>query len=92
MNNPPGFTQNTTHNQENTMEVETQDFYLSAFLRLEGHEMKYMKQYGSRKLFVFEDDAKFQELKQKYYWNEAAVNPLEYKKAIRELKDLVMNA
>ncbi len=73
------------------MEVETQDFYLSAFLRLEGLTMKDMKNYGSRKLFVFVDDSRFQKLKQMYYWNEAQVDPLEYKKAIRELKDLVMN-
>ena len=51
-----------------------------------------LKDYGSRKLFVFEDNAKFQELKQRYYWNEAIVDPLEYKKEIRRLKDLVMNS
>lgn len=73
------------------MEVETTDFYLSAFLRLTGLKMNEMRSHGSRKLFVFDDDAKFQKLKQMYYWNEANVDPLEFKKAIRELKDLVMN-
>lgn len=73
------------------MEVETQDFYLSAFLCLNGVKMKDLKEYGSRKLFVFEDNDKFQKLKQAYYWNEAVVDPLEYKKEIRTLKGLIMN-
>ena len=73
------------------MEVETQDFYLSAYLRLKGLPMKGMKEYGHRKLFIFEDDDQFQQLKQAYYWNEAQVPPLEYKQEIRRLKDLVMH-
>lgn len=52
--------------------------------------MKYMKEYGHRKLFVFEDTDQFQELKQKYYWNKAQVSPLEYKMEIRKLKDSIM--
>jgi hypothetical protein len=74
------------------MEVETQDFYLSAFLRLKGLEMKDMKSFGSRKMFVFEDNDIFQELKQDYYWNKAAVSPLEFKKEIRKLKDIIMHS
>ena len=50
-----------------------------------------MKKYGARKLFVFEDNDRFQELKQDYYWNRASVSPLEYKKEIRKLKDLIMH-
>ncbi len=73
------------------MEVETQDFYLSAFLCLKGQPLKSLKDYGSRKLFVFEDDETFQKLKQQYYWNEGSVSPLSYKKEIRRLKDLVMH-
>jgi len=50
-----------------------------------------MKSFGTRKLFIFEDNDRFQELKQDYYWNKAAVSPLEFKKEIRTLKDLVMH-
>ena len=74
------------------MEVETQDFYLSAFLCLKGQPLKSLKDYGSRKLFVFEDNEAFQELKQQYYWDQGSVSPLSYKKEIRRLKDLVMHS
>ncbi|MBT4852971.1 MAG: hypothetical protein HON37_13010 [Candidatus Marinimicrobia bacterium] len=74
------------------MEVETQDFYLSAFLRLKKLEMLGMKSFGSRKLFIFEDNDIFQKLKQEYYWNKAVVDPLEYKKEIRRLKDSIMHS
>ena len=74
------------------MEVETQDFYLSAFLRLKGLSMISMKSFGTRKLFIFEDNDIFQKLKQEYYWNKAVVDPLEYKKEIRILKDSIMHS
>ena len=74
------------------MEVETQDFYLSAFLRLKGLSMISMKSFGTRKLFIFEDNDIFQKLKQEYYWNKAVVDPLEYKKEIRRLKDSIMHS
>ena len=49
-------------------EVETQDFYLTAFLCLQEEiELRQIKDYGSRKLFVFEDNDKFQEYKKAYY-------------------------
>ena len=73
------------------MEVETQDFYLSAFLRLKGLELIDLKDYGQRSLFVFEDNEQFQDLKKKYYWHEANVDPMAYKQAIRDLKGLTMN-
>lgn len=74
------------------MKVETQDFYLSAFLCMNGLPIKSMKDAGHRKLFIFDDTERYQELKQKYYWNKASVSPLEYKKEIRNLKDLIMNS
>jgi hypothetical protein len=49
------------------MNVETQDFYLTAYLCLKGIKLVDIKEYGHRKLFVFEDNDEFQELKQKYY-------------------------
>jgi hypothetical protein len=51
-----------------------------------------MKSFGSRKMFVFEDNDIFQELKQDYYWNKAQVSPLEFKKEIRKLKDIIMHS
>jgi len=68
------------------MKVETQDFYLSAFLCLRGITIDEIKEYGARKLFVFHDTEEFQELKREYYWHKAKVDPLLYKKQIRELK------
>lgn len=73
------------------MEVSTQDFYLSTYLRLKGLELKELRNFEGRKLFVFEDTDEFQKLKKMYYWNEASVDPLEYKKGIRELKGLTMS-
>lgn len=49
------------------MNVETQDFYLTAYVCLQGCPMISLKNYGHRKLFVFEDTEIFQELKQQYY-------------------------
>ena len=74
------------------MEVITQDFYLSAFLRLKGLHMTEMRSSkDNRMLFVFEDTEEFQDLKQQYYWKQAHVDPLGYKQAIRELKGLIMD-
>jgi len=36
------------------MYVETQDFYLTAYMRLKGIELVNLKDYGNRKLFVLE--------------------------------------
>ena len=72
------------------MEVITQDFYLSAFLRLKGVILKDLREDGRRHLFVFEDNDEFQELKRAYYFNEARVDPMTYKRSIRELKSLIM--
>ncbi|MFC1493307.1 DUF5659 domain-containing protein [candidate division KSB1 bacterium] len=59
------------------MEVTTQDFYLSAFLRLKGISMLELRSStDNRKLFVFEDNEEFQNLKQQYYWSQAIVDPL----------------
>ena len=73
------------------MKVETQDFYFSVYLRLNGITMDEMKEYGSRKMFVFEDNEQYQELKRAYYWNKGLVDPLLFKKGIRELKSLMFN-
>ena len=72
------------------MYVETQDFYLTAYMRLKGIELVNLKDYGNRKLFVFEDGESFQNLRQQYYWNNTNVDALEYKKEIRKLKNLIV--
>ena len=58
------------------MYVETQDFYLTAYMRLKGIELVNLKDYGNRKLFVFEDGESFQNLRQQYYWNNTNVDAL----------------
>jgi len=73
------------------MKVETQDFYFAVFCNLNNLELLEMKDYGQRKMFVFEDNEQYQKLKRVYYWNQARVDPLLYKKGIRELKGLMMN-
>ena len=60
-------------------------------LHLNGIEMTEMNDYGSRKMFVFEDNEQYQKLKKAYYWNQATVDPLQYKQGIRELKGLMNN-
>ena len=72
------------------MKVETQDFYLTAYLCLRGLKIIQMKDFGRRKLFVFDDDEDFQRLKREYYYNEAKVDPLIFKKQIRKLKSLIL--
>jgi len=73
------------------MKVETQDFYFAVFCNLNNLELLEMKDYGQRKMFVFEDNEQYQKLKKAYYWNEAKVDPLLFKQGIRELKGLIFN-
>jgi hypothetical protein len=73
------------------MYVETQDMWLTAFLTLKGIELHQLKNYGPRKLFVFEDDELFQKLKRSYYFNEGSVDPLQLKTRIRELKSMTVD-
>lgn len=72
------------------MEVATQDFYLTAYLRLSGLALKDLRDEGRRHLFVFDDNEQFQRLKRAYYFNQAQVDPLNFKRSIRELKSLIM--
>ena len=72
------------------MEVATQDFYLSAYLRLSGVVLKDLREDGRRHLFVFDDNEQLQNLKRAYYFNQAQVDPLSFKRSIRELKSLIM--
>ena len=73
------------------MKVETQDFYFAVWLRLKNIPLEEMKKFGDRKMFVFEDNEQYQKLKRAYYWNQATVDPLLFKKGIRELKGLMIN-
>jgi len=71
------------------MEIATQDFYLTAYLRLKGIEPTDLRDEGRRHLFVFEDNQEFQELRRAYYYDEAQVAPQMFKRSIRELKGLI---
>jgi len=71
------------------MDITTQDFYLTAFLRLKGIELADLRDEGRRHLFVFNDDQEFQDLKRAYYYDEALVPPQMFKRSIRELKALI---
>lgn len=73
------------------MHVETQDMWLTAFLTLKGLKLHQLRDYGPRKLFIFNDDEKFQNLKRDYYYNLGSVDPLELKNKIRELKSMTLN-
>jgi len=74
------------------MLVTTQDLFLTAFVRLKGIKLEDLRDIGDRKLFVFENSEEFQLLKRKYYFNEAQVDPLDYKNMIRELKAAIMDS
>lgn len=71
------------------MEIATQDFYLTAYLRLNGQRILHLKDEGRRHLFVFEDTEELQRLRRDYYYDEATVAPQIYKRSIRELKALI---
>ena len=73
------------------MMIETQDFYLCCFLMLNSLRPTELRDFDNRKMFVFEDTPKFQQLKSEYYSNNAKVNPLAFKQVIRDLKALTAN-
>ena len=72
------------------METTTQDIWLAAVACQSGYPLFDLRKLGDRKLFVFEDSTGFQLLKRDYYWHKAKVDPLKFKKAIRELKALTV--
>ena len=73
-----------------TMETMTQDIWLAAYAGIKGFKIMDLRSVGDRKLFVFKDTDKFQQIKQDYYWNVGIVDPLKYKREIRMLKSLTM--
>jgi len=68
------------------MEIATQDMWLSAYACHNDIKLKGLREYGDRKLFIFDDTPEFQNIKREFYWNEALVDPLLYKNEIRKLK------
>ena len=72
------------------MEIATQDMWLTAYACHNNIELKGLREYGDRKLFIFDDTPEFQNIKREYYWNEARVDPLLYKQEIRKLKALTL--
>ena len=72
------------------MEIATQDMWLTAYACHNNIKLKGLRDYGDRKLFIFDDTEEFQNIKREFYWNEARVDPLLYKKEIRKLKALTL--
>lgn len=72
------------------MEIATQDFWLAAFVCHKKITLIDLREFGDRKLFIFNDTPEFQKLKREFYWNKARVDPLLYKQEIRKLKALTL--
>ena len=73
------------------MEIATQDMWLTAYaLSHNNIKLKGLREYGDRKLFIFDDTPEFQDIKREFYWNEARVDPLLYKQELRKLKALTL--
>jgi len=72
------------------IETTTQDIWLAALACQKGYKLFDLRKLGDRKLFVFKDSDEFQDLKRDYYWHKAQVDPLKFKKSIRELKALTI--
>ena len=70
---------------------ETQDFYFVVFAMNEGIKPLEIQETGQRKLFIFENSPRFQDVKRTYYWDEAVVNPRHYKREIHRLKAIISN-
>lgn len=70
---------------------EHRDFYLGAYLIVNGCELiSHRREFGAT-VFVFKDEKLLQEAITDYFANNAKVNPLEYSAAIRNLKSIIHN-
>lgn len=68
------------------------DFYLSSFLIASGEELKsYTKQNGLT-TFIFNETDRLETLVKKYYSMNAAVEPMKFGAAIKNLKSVIHSA
>jgi len=74
----------------NITETTTQDIWFASYAIHSGYKLMDLRALGDRKLFVFMDTEEFQEMKRDYYWHRGQVDPLKFKKSIRDLKTLAM--
>jgi hypothetical protein len=70
----------------------TRDFYLACFLRCTGYELIDLRAEGRRKVFVFRDRPTRREDVMAFYVDGAAVPPLAFSSAIKDMKALLHNA
>ena len=69
---------------------QTNDFYLSAFLKAKGMKLVDTERDGRRALFIFEDQPNRRELIKEFY-NEGIVKINDFKNAIQDLKAIIYN-
>ena len=71
------------------MNMESNDYYLCAFLLAKGYAMRDAVKKGKQWYFSFEDDVQDEE--KNFYLNRASVNPQAYESARQNLKSLMSN-
>ena len=69
---------------------QTNDFYLSAFLKAKGMKLVDTERDGRRTLFIFEDQPTRRELIKEFY-NDGMVKINDFKNAIQDLKAIIYN-
>jgi hypothetical protein len=70
---------------------ETRDFYLACFLRCAGYELRGLRAEGSRRVFVFKDRSRHEDV-MAYYGEAVSVRPLAFASTIKDMKALLHNA
>jgi hypothetical protein len=71
---------------------ETRDFYLACYLRFAGYDLVGLRAEGRRKVFVFRDRPSRRDDVLAFYGQGAAVPPLAFSTAIKDMKALLHNA
>ena len=70
---------------------ETSDFYLACFLRCSGYELAGMRSDGRRCAFAYRDHPSRQRDVLAFYGDQAAVVPLRFVGAIKDMKAMLHN-
>ena len=67
--------------------MNTEDYYLASYLIAKGFDLQSIAPKGSKWIFCFGDEVA--EEVEKYFFNQATVNPQAYESARRNLKSLI---